>query len=326
MIPEVHVDLAADAADRWHLPEALEGQAHALLDLYNADLGGTNFLAQYGDQLQQFVDAHVPSGMYEEIVGLAERINRPLPELLLANLHYDVIKFLGSNSRAGCTAFAIDTPAGPVHARNLDWWTELDILSRFTMLAHFAGAPAGRFSVVTWPGFLGAFSAIAPGRFTVTLNAVSSNEPASLSIPVPMLIRSVLENAATFDDAVTALATTPIVSDCMLLLTGTEQGEMVVIERTPTKHAIRRPENGCIIVTNDYILLADETAAATGGELESTSGDRFECVQSQLRTGRPGSVAECLPILRDASVQMDITVQQMAFSAATGEYIVRPVV
>src|SRR5262249_42706917 len=134
----------------------------------------------------------------------------------------------------GCTAFAVDMGDQVLHARNLDWWTEGSLLSRYTAACRFVGAPAGEFTTVGWPGFVGAFSGIAPGRFAVTLNAVLSDEPAQLGTPVVLLIRRTLEEARSFTEAVRTLSETPIPCDCLLLVTGVRSGEMAVIERSPS--------------------------------------------------------------------------------------------
>src|SRR5262249_58170211 len=107
---------------------------------------------------------------------------------------------------------------------NVDGWTEEAALRRYTAICRFTGAPVGEFTVVGWPGFVGVFSAVAPGRFAITLNAVLSTDAVSLGTPVVFLIRKVLEEAQTFQEACKALAETPIASDCLLLVTGTRAG------------------------------------------------------------------------------------------------------
>lgn len=108
----------------------------------------------------------------------------------------------------GCTALAVDHPAGPLHARNLDWWSPVRLLATSTWIVRFEGASAGPFDVVAWPGFVGAFS----------MNAIAAvNEKPRIGGSVPMVIRDVLERARDFDDAVARLASVPITADCLLL-------------------------------------------------------------------------------------------------------------
>ena len=119
-------------------------------------------------------------------------------------------------------------------------------------------------------------------------------------------------------------------SDCLLLVTGTKTGEMVVIERTPTQAGIRYPPGDFIVVTNDYITMAHHAAAPEGDIIEATSCSRFEAVDGFFCGGgpkqrlRPVTFDDAFGILRKLNVQMDITVQQMCFCAATGDISVRP--
>ena len=113
-----------------------------------------------------------------------------------------------------------NSDAGVLHGRNLDWWTKSAILSRYTTTCNFVGGAAGEFTTIGWPGFIGAFSGIAPGRFAITLNAVLSLEPAVPATPVVLVLRSVLEEAQSFDEALSILSAASLPSDSLLLLHG----------------------------------------------------------------------------------------------------------
>jgi acid ceramidase len=120
------------------------------------------------------------------------------------------------------------------------------------------------------------------------------------------------------------LTSTEIASDCLLLVTGILPGEMVVVERTPTRAALRSPTNGCLIVTNDYLALQSKTTS-TGveQELQQTSCSRFDRASLLLAHHVPRNVTECFSILTDPAIRMRITVQQMVMSAAQGLLEVR---
>ncbi len=237
-------------------------------------------------------------------------------QVMIGNLYYDALKTLW-----GCTAFVVDDDNGPLHARNLDWWTENGALSTSTLTTRFVGGDRSEFVTVGWPGFVGALSGMATGRFSVSLNAVASEDGVEVAVPVVSLVRQVLERAVDFDDAVAVLSSTTIASDCLLTVAGTKRGEGVVIERTP-RHAVRRMEHGIVVATNDYRALSVNAAAAPETSLSSTSCDRFDRAVQRLGTA-PSTLDACLSILGDTRIQMGITVQQMAFRAKTGEHRVR---
>jgi len=230
-----------------------------------------------GDFLTASAKDFIGSDHWREMESLARSMELPLGDVVMCNLYYDALKVVLSRV-FGCTAFAIDAPGGILHARNLDWWTENSALARYTTVSHFVGGPAGEFTIVGWPGFVGVFSGVARGRFAITLNAVLSTEPTQLATPVVFLLRTVFEQARTFDDALALLTETPLPCDCLLLLTGIRAGELVVIERTPSRHALRYAKNGYVCVTNGYQALNAGLGSAPS-ELLATWCQRFERVE-----------------------------------------------
>ncbi|MEM1117054.1 MAG: hypothetical protein AAGJ11_11155 [Bacteroidota bacterium] len=92
---------------------------------------------------------------------------------------------------------------------------------------------------------------------------------------------------------------------------------MVVVERTPTRAALREPSNGFIVVANDYLRI-DADTGEVGSELMATSCGRFDRAVARLGASRPPSVEACLDVLCDPDIQMGITVQQMVLHARSG--------
>jgi len=156
----------------------------------------------------------------------------------------------------------------------------------------------------------------------VTLNAVLSLDPAQLATPVVLLLRTALEEARSFDEARALLSESPIPCDCLLLLTGIMPGQLVVIERTPSRHAIRGPHAGYICVTNRYQQLDAGLGGAPSGLL-ATWCQRFQRMEALVNNRRPQDSEDCFRYLSDPEVRMNMTVQQMVFRAATGEHWIR---
>lgn len=221
----------------------------------------------------------------------------------------------------GCTAFAYNSPNGPVLARNLDWDDNEHLKDLSVIVEYKARLRKDCFKTVSWPGLTSAFSGIKPGAFAVTLNMVSSEEQA-IAAPATILIRRVLETAASFDQAVKILSEEQILSDCLLLVVGVNNGEMVVIERTPTRSAIRYPEGDFIVVANDYIKFKD--IPGNNGQndyhgIQTSSCGRYTRATELLAQGLPKKPLDCYDILTDPEVRMGkITDQQMIMCPATG--------
>jgi predicted choloylglycine hydrolase len=310
----IDIDLAAPADRRWTLTDKQRVQARELLDVYIRDLGVDEAALRL---LFEAAQGAVPMHYQVEMLGLAEILDVPAEHVFAGNLYYDALKVIW-----GCTAFALEGQDGPVHARNLDWGTQDRVLNNHTAVTHFRNAPAGEFVTVGWPGFVGVLSAVAHGRFAVTLNAVLSDDAAQTAIPVVFLLRKVLEEAPDFREAVRLLSVAPIASDCLLLVSGPKTSEMAVVERTPTRHAVRLAELGAVFVTNDYLALRGLERAGNS-EPQQTACRRRERIQELVRASAPASLESCLEHLSDPDVRMLITVQQMAFHSRTGAYALR---
>lgn len=312
MSTHLAIDLSRPPGERWLVLAPLRGAIHDLVRCYVEELGPIPDRTQ---TLRAIRDAYVPKEAVEEMASIARLADLTEDDILLANVYFDAIKHL-----MGCTAFSVDGPEGPLHARNLDWPSPHALLERHTtVFDFFRGGPQPLYRTVGWPGMVGCFSGVAPGRFAVTLNAVSSGDPAGFGMPVTLRLRHALETADSFARAVEELRTVALPCDCLLLVTGVRRGEMAVIERTPTRAEVRSPASGWIAVTNDYRLLDGGVSALGEGVLAETTCGRYEAVREFVGRSVPGNAEECFRILNDAEVRMDITVQQMVFRAATGE-------
>lgn len=312
-VPVYNLDLTLPPARRWEGLTAHADAARRLIDSYVRDLGG---LERFQGVSSELVAGYLREDLLAEVEGVAHAVGREVEQVLLANLYYDAMRAL-----LGCTAFARDTHEGPIHARNLDWWSEQRLLSELTLEVRASGGPCGPFRTIAWPGYVGALSGIAPGRFAITLNAVLSEDPLELATPISFLLRTVLETASGFDEAVRVLTDTPIVADCLLLVSGTRSGEMVVVERTPTRCAVRGPTDGQLVVTNDYRVL--DSAFVSDSELARTACSRYDRAAERVRAERPDTPEACFAILDDRAVRMDMTMQQMVLHASTGLCAVR---
>ena len=306
---EFIINLDLPAGERWNFLVDFKEEINDLLQCYLNDFEGAEHLFEsIGDFKHELISIEY----LEEIEFIASISNFTADQVLIANLYYDVLKFY-----FGCTAFAVEADGKILHSRNLDWWTDNNMLSEHSKIFVFQRNGKTIFKTVGWVGFIGALSGVKPAHFSITLNAVLSNDPAEIAIPVSFLLRDILETAVSFEDAKKKLEETTIASDCLLLLAGTKNGEMVVIERTPKRSATRRTATNFITVTNDYKLMENNISGES--VLQSTSCGRFERAEELLTLNIPKSNAECFKILKDESVMMGITVQQMVFSVETGE-------
>lgn len=257
-----------------------------------------------------------------ELEAIATLTGQSYRNLFLANLYYDAMKLI-SGPDVGCTAVALATPSGPVHARNLDWWTENGMLANYSMVVDFVGHPMGPYSIVAWPGYVGALSGCAPGRFAMTLNTVRSGEGFVAGRPVALLLREILEECATFEEALLRVSEATLCCDCLVLLTGLTNHQMVVVERTPTTMATREATDGVLVATNHYVALQTGKNTVAHNELTSTACIRYDRATELGQAYVAGEAIQPFDILGDRNVKMGLTVQHMVMQANTGFLAVR---
>ncbi|MBO6514983.1 MAG: hypothetical protein JJ975_00350 [Bacteroidia bacterium] len=303
------INLDLPPGQRWQFLKAYQGEMKELFSCYLKDFEGADYLLPAIDLYK----AEVVSQEYlEEIESIALLTGFTPNETLLANLYYDVLK-----AYLGCTAFAHEANGRMFHSRNLDWWTDHNILSKHSMIFDFQREGRTCFSAVGWPGFIGVLSGVKSGAFSLTLNAVLGTDSAELATPVTFLLRDVLDQSGSFSMAKEVLENKTIASDCLLLLSGTSVEEMAVIERSPKRSAVRTSDAGHIAVTNDYKLLKNELDETN--PLQSTSCARYDRAMERLKRQHPMDPDQCFSILQDQEVMMGITVQQMVFDTIKGD-------
>lgn len=190
----------------------------------------------------------------DEIDAVARRLGRPGIWLLHGAYLF------------GCTALADEGPDGPRLRRTLDW--PFPGLGRLVEVARQRGT-AGDFLNVTWPGFVGVLTAVAPGRFAASINQAPMRRrwrtPLLLwldyalnaldglrgrgRLPPEHVLRQVFETCATFDEAQKMLEKTPVARPVLFMLAGCRPGERVVIEREETS---ARTYRDATVFANDW--------------------------------------------------------------------------
>lgn len=260
-----------------------------------------------------------------EINELADVAGVEPQDLIVANLAYDL------HSAVGCSAFVARGSSGPLHARTLDWTFPGKLLKSHIMATRVHGAPAGNYAMVGWPGFFGALTGVAPGRFSVTVNYVvhaseSGRVPALKRAvmgawPVPWAVRMALDDCRTFKSAVRFLSDVSLLSPVLLTLAGVKPGEAITIERGPNDYAHRRHSDGLAITTNHYVT--DKYADDNVDQDETSSLERFDQLEKLLRRCATMTAAEALRALSKGWVDDASTNYRAVMSAADGLLLVQ---
>ena len=213
-----------------------EGGAERLFDL--TAMGARRLAAiarrTYSPPVVAFLDRRS-----RQWVGRNDSPYMPEIEHIAARLPGAGVHALNLSYEWACTTAAVS----PLMMRALDW--RLDGMGREIVVARHR-SPAGSWLNVTWPGYVGVLTALAPGRFAAALNQAPLRRRTYVlpidwlidrikingtrAMPPTHLLRLVFETCSTFDEAVEVLRDTPIALPALFAISGTD-GNACVIER-----------------------------------------------------------------------------------------------
>ena len=182
-------------------------------------------------------------------------------------LGFSGVWLLNASYQWGCTALACEQAGVPWLVRTLDW--PFAGMGHHTEIARMRGS-GGDFFSVTWPGYVGVLTAMAPGRFAASVNQAPmwrrTTHPwlrpydfvanalnvwsCSDRMPADQLMRRVFETCDSYAVARRVLETTPVARPVIYTLVGCQPHERCVIERTGTGFITREEETSA---ANDWL-------------------------------------------------------------------------
>jgi hypothetical protein len=192
-----------------------------------------------------------------------------MPEIaqIAGALDFSGIWLLNASYQWGCTARVGEEDGAPWLLRTLDW--PFAGLGRYAEVAHMRGR-YGEFYSVTWPGYVGALTAMAPQRFAAcvnqapmrrrtahrwlrgydfAVNAVAIWQSDDL-MPPDQLLRQVFETCVDYAAARRMLETVPVARPVIYSLVGVTARERCIIERTETDFVTREDDSSA---ANDWV-------------------------------------------------------------------------
>ncbi len=186
---------------------------------------------------------------------------------IAAVLDFSGVWLLNASYQWGCTSLAREQDGVPWLIRTLDW--PFSGLGRYMEVAHMRGA-CGDFFSVTWPGYVGALTAMAPFRFAACINQAPMRRRFAHrwlrlydlaanglevwarddSMPPDQLLRHVFEHCDSYAAARRLLESTPVARPVIYTLVGLAANERCIIERTETGFLTREHDTSA---ANDWV-------------------------------------------------------------------------
>jgi hypothetical protein len=204
------------------------------------------------DQLADYWMGRNNNPYHDEIFNVAEYVGRPGAYLLNNSFEWSCTAAIGPDIHR----------TGNRMLRTLDW--PMDGLGANVIVARVPGEE-GPYDAVTWPGFSGVLTAMAPGRFSAAINQPPMRSwtrayPVdwivnrvqmwrNISLPPVHLLRQVFDHCKNFEEALEVLSSEPIAMPAFFTLSGIGPRENALIERTPFEATVQIGPNA---ITNHW--------------------------------------------------------------------------
>jgi hypothetical protein len=204
----------------------------------------------------------IPEEYKNEIYGISlsctdayGMIGTPYERQLNYHAAHDLGHALQDYMLVGCTSFA--AWGGSVKdslllvGRNFDFYAG-ERFAENRIVAFYRPAEGYKFAMVTWAGMTGVLSGMNDRGLTVTINAAKSSVPTSAATPISILCREILQYAATIDEACAVAARRKTFVSESILIGSAADSRAVVIEKSPDKTGLYRPEKDWLVCANHY--------------------------------------------------------------------------
>ena len=272
--------------------ELLRDQIRSLLDaVHHHVLYGQPGVIGWGLRrgartVTRLMEPYIPRRYRLEMAGVARAADVDYRDVLLVNCFDDVLanlRFLAAAfGQLGCSAFAAnaspDADAELVAGRNLDYfvtsaagddvWAATNYMKQHVVVVDHAPSDGARFASVAWPGFVGVATGMNERGLVASALVVATLRNRPLATPATFLYRRIIEETSRIQEGITVLRRAHRSQGHNVLLASAEDRSATVVEFTPWRLAVRRPEDGWVTATNHFV---DPLMARRYGQYEVVS-------------------------------------------------------
>ncbi len=182
---------------------------------------------------------YIPNSYQEEMQGLADGAGLPLRDIHRVHAAPELFELRGLVSCASFAAFGRATLDGRLyHIRNLDWIFQAGV-QRYPLLLVY---PEDGIVNIGYAGFLGVISGMNRAGISLGQIGATSRDWTLRGLPMPFLLRRVLEEAGTLEDAARIVRTAPRTVGHNYVIASGKEGRAIALETT---HSL------CVLFTDD---------------------------------------------------------------------------
>ncbi|TPV96569.1 MAG: hypothetical protein B7733_04040 [Myxococcales bacterium FL481] len=192
-------------------------------------------------------------------------------------------------------------PARLIVGRSLDLGDEFDPGRIVTVYRPDGKYP---FASVGWPGLVGVVTGINGRGIVVTINPARTDDPEEPGLAWPLVLRQVLEEADTLEQAQQIIRDAPLRTSGVVLLGDGVRRRAVVMEvspRTDGSRRVVRGEDEAIVWATDHLLREHFERDAQNHRIKvsTSSGARYARIGELIRKPSNFDQQDALRILRD---------------------------
>jgi hypothetical protein len=231
----------------------------------------------------------------EELSALSSASGVDRAAVVLGNSFIDL-----GYSAYGCRAVVAETPAGLLHAHNLDW-DSVGGLAKWTISIVRRVPDDGRYRTVSvcLPGMIGALDIINEHGVALSINQIGYGNGNPVE-PVFIKIRRIAESCRTFDEASEQVMASSSNMPFIITLSSAREGKSGVFEPMGRRISVRAAREGRVAADN-----------VTWGENSGRSG-----VCRAVHEARLGSVPDMQDVLRSSDVLLACNIYSVIFDYA----------
>lgn len=239
----------------------VRGSVKNILAFADRQLGipglGRFFARRALDQAWRRMSPHVPDRYLEELEGLADGADLSLRELQRVHALPDL-------TSTTCASFSAAGPATSdgrlIQIRNLDWAIQSDV-QRYAALFVYHPIRGHAFVNVGWLGFIGVISGMNEAGLSVSEVGAESAEAGLDGVPMPFLLRRILEESDDLRGAVEIVRVGPRTMGYNYLFSDAKARQAVALETNRSRSAVfwmgQEPEVRAAVRVPDAIFRSD---------------------------------------------------------------------
>ncbi|HUS81455.1 MAG TPA: C45 family peptidase [Armatimonadota bacterium] len=198
------------------------------------------------------MEGFLPPAIREELHALADAAGVDYRQIVALQLFGDV------NRGQLCTGFACFGPATAagecIAGRNMDYWDH-GASEYAAILVHYRPSDGWQFLTCSWAGIINGWTTINERGIVCSNNSAYGGADSLEGLSTCFMVRKVAQFAATVEEGIEIVRTTPRACGTNLLIAGGDPPDAAVVEYDHDQMVVRRARDGYVVADNTFLAL-----------------------------------------------------------------------